>query len=168
MNVQSKRSRSHELGGPLQISFKLTRIPPFHFRVLRGVNTDTGPNLDSPSASNKNGCTRVAGASVGMMLSEELTSPARRTDPPSLPKVWRTSSRNVFTGSMTFLCLLFATPTGNAAWGSENSSYTSYELSLVLPDGRRVSIIHTGWLSRLQTDARELAKLMKLPLWERA
>ena len=48
-----------------------------------------------------------------------------------------------------------------------DSSYTSYELSLVLRDGRRAQVIHTGWLPRLQDDARELAELMKLPLWER-
>ena len=43
--------------------------------------------------------------------------------------------------------------------------YTAYELNLVLADGRRVNVLDHGNLERLQTDARQIAAFLRVPLW---
>ncbi|WP_341501363.1 hypothetical protein [Gallaecimonas sp. GXIMD4217] len=47
------------------------------------------------------------------------------------------------------------------------SSYTSYELNLVLPEGRRLNVMDHGNLERLHEDARRLAELLKVPVVSR-
>jgi hypothetical protein len=42
-------------------------------------------------------------------------------------------------------------------------SYYSYELNLVLADGRRINVIDHG---RIQEDARQLAEFLDKPLWD--
>lgn len=49
---------------------------------------------------------------------------------------------------------------------SENSTYQSYELNLVLADGRRINLVDHGSLSRLQADAARLAEFLERPLWD--
>lgn len=42
----------------------------------------------------------------------------------------------------------------------------SYELNLVLRDGRRVNVVDHGDLDDLRSDAAELSRLLVLPLWD--
>ncbi len=49
---------------------------------------------------------------------------------------------------------------------SSDSNYTSYELNLVLNDGRRVNIMDHGKLSALREDARLLSDALSVPVWD--
>ena len=49
--------------------------------------------------------------------------------------------------------------------GSDNSYY-SYELNLVMYDGRRVNVVDHGDLKRLRKDAQQLAQMLGKPLWD--
>jgi len=46
-----------------------------------------------------------------------------------------------------------------------DSSYTSYELNLVLADGRRINLVDHGNRKKLIADAQTLAKFLAVPLW---
>jgi hypothetical protein len=46
------------------------------------------------------------------------------------------------------------------------SSYHSYELNLVLDNGRRVNVIDHGSLRSLRDDARTLARFLNVPVWD--
>ena len=46
------------------------------------------------------------------------------------------------------------------------SSYYSYELNLVLGDGRRVNVTDHGSLRTLRDDARTLARFLGVPVWD--
>jgi hypothetical protein len=46
------------------------------------------------------------------------------------------------------------------------SSFTSYELNLVLQDGTRQNVVDHGNLDGLRADARELATFLVVPLWD--
>jgi len=49
---------------------------------------------------------------------------------------------------------------------SDKSSYTSYELNLVLHDGRRMNVVDHGNQAALQADAREVAAFLGVPVWD--
>ncbi|MEX0722797.1 MAG: hypothetical protein WD357_03070 [Gracilimonas sp.] len=49
---------------------------------------------------------------------------------------------------------------------SDNSSYHSYELNLILKDGNRHNVIDHGKLSALREDAKELSKFLGKPVWD--
>jgi hypothetical protein len=49
---------------------------------------------------------------------------------------------------------------------SKNSSYYSYELNLVLEDGRRLNVVDHGNLERLREDARRLGAFLGKPVWD--
>jgi len=51
---------------------------------------------------------------------------------------------------------------------SKNSSYFSYELNLVLQDGRRLNVIDHGNLERLRADAEKLSAFLGKPVWDAA
>ena len=46
------------------------------------------------------------------------------------------------------------------------SSYYSYELNLVLNDGKRITVIDHGNLKRLREDAQKLALFLGKPVWD--
>jgi hypothetical protein len=46
-----------------------------------------------------------------------------------------------------------------------DSSYTSYELNLVLADGKRINLIDHGNRKKLIADAQTLAEFLGVPLW---
>jgi hypothetical protein len=46
------------------------------------------------------------------------------------------------------------------------SSYYSYELNLVLNDGKRITVIDHGNLKRLREDAQQLALFLGKPVWD--
>ncbi len=46
------------------------------------------------------------------------------------------------------------------------TSYYSYELNLVLEDGKRVNVIDHGNLDQLRTDGRRLSGFLQKPLWD--
>ena len=46
------------------------------------------------------------------------------------------------------------------------SSYYSYELNLVLKDGRRIAVIDHGNLKRLREDAKRLSEFLGKPVWD--
>jgi hypothetical protein len=48
------------------------------------------------------------------------------------------------------------------------SSYTSYELNLVLENGRRVNVTDHGSVKALREDTRELARFLDVPVWDAA
>lgn len=50
----------------------------------------------------------------------------------------------------------------------DDSSYWSYELNMVLQDGRRVNVVDHGNLKRIKADARNLAAFLGVPLWDAA
>lgn len=49
---------------------------------------------------------------------------------------------------------------------SDNSSYYSYELNLILRDGNRVNVIDHGKLDQMRKDAAELSSFLGKPLWD--
>lgn len=48
---------------------------------------------------------------------------------------------------------------------SDKSSYYSYELNLVLDDGRRLNVIDHGNKNEILEDARELGEFLDVPVW---
>ena len=48
---------------------------------------------------------------------------------------------------------------------SDKSSYYSYELNLVLKDGRRLNVIDHGNKNEILNDARELGEFLDIPVW---
>ena len=48
----------------------------------------------------------------------------------------------------------------------DDSSFYSYELNLVLKDGRRMNVIDHGKYSRLREDAETLADFLDVPIWD--
>ena len=46
------------------------------------------------------------------------------------------------------------------------SSYTSYELNLVLDDGSRINVVDHGNLDRLRGDATTLSRFLSKPVWD--
>lgn len=46
------------------------------------------------------------------------------------------------------------------------SSYYSYELNLVLSDGKRMNVVDHGNQNRLRDDAATLADFLKIPVWD--
>ena len=64
--------------------------------------------------------------------------------------------------SIHALQLLCEYVTGN------KSSYYSYELNLVLDDGRRINVIDHGNLDRLRSDAQPLSRFLDKPVWDAA
>jgi hypothetical protein len=51
---------------------------------------------------------------------------------------------------------------------SKNSSYYSYELNLVLHDGSRVNVIDHGKLDAIRDEARRIADLLGVDVWDAA
>ncbi len=49
---------------------------------------------------------------------------------------------------------------------SGKNSYYSYELNLVLADGKRINVIDHGNLNRIREDARTLSLFLGKPLWD--
>lgn len=49
---------------------------------------------------------------------------------------------------------------------SENRSYYSYELNLVLDDGKRINVVDHGKLKVLRNDAEKLSQFLEKPLWD--
>ena len=50
----------------------------------------------------------------------------------------------------------------------DKSSYHSYELNLVLRDGRRINVVDHGNIARLREDAATLAAFLDRPVWDAA
>ena len=46
------------------------------------------------------------------------------------------------------------------------SSYYSYELNLVLNDGRRINVVDHGDLKRLRSDVKTLSQFLDKPVWD--
>ena len=46
-----------------------------------------------------------------------------------------------------------------------SSSYKSYEINLVLENGRRVNVMDHGNLSEIESSAREMARFLDVPVW---
>ena len=55
---------------------------------------------------------------------------------------------------------------GARGYRRHGSSYKSYELNLVLRDGRRMNVIDHGSLSVIREDAERVAALLDKPLWD--
>jgi hypothetical protein len=53
-----------------------------------------------------------------------------------------------------------------AEYISGKSSYYSYELNLVLEDGKRIPVVDYGNLGKIREDARTLALFLGRPLWD--
>jgi len=51
---------------------------------------------------------------------------------------------------------------------SDNSSYKSYELNLVLKDGRRVNVMDHGRREKIYEEAQTLSDLLNVPIWDSA
>ncbi len=49
---------------------------------------------------------------------------------------------------------------------SGKNSYYSYELNLVLGDGKRINVVDHGNLNRIREDAKTLAQFLGKPLWD--
>jgi hypothetical protein len=49
---------------------------------------------------------------------------------------------------------------------SGKTSYTSYELNLVLVDGSRINVVDHGNLQQLRADAQTLARFLDKPIWD--
>jgi hypothetical protein len=53
-----------------------------------------------------------------------------------------------------------------AEYISSKNSYYSYELNLVMVDGKRMTVVDHGNLDRIREDARTLAMFLGKPLWD--
>jgi hypothetical protein len=49
---------------------------------------------------------------------------------------------------------------------SGKSSYNSYELNLVLKDGKRINVMDHGDQTALNADAEVLARFLNVPIWK--
>jgi hypothetical protein len=49
---------------------------------------------------------------------------------------------------------------------SDDNSYRSYELNLVLKNGKRINVVDHGNETRLREDARTLARFIEKPVWD--
>ena len=49
---------------------------------------------------------------------------------------------------------------------SNDDSYRSYELNLVLKDGKRINVVDHGNESKLREDARTLSRFIEKPVWD--
>ncbi|MBI5099825.1 MAG: hypothetical protein HZB30_11365 [Nitrospirae bacterium] len=49
---------------------------------------------------------------------------------------------------------------------SDDNSYRSYELNLVLKDGKRINVVDHGNESKLREDARTLSRFIEKPVWD--
>lgn len=49
---------------------------------------------------------------------------------------------------------------------SSKNSYTSYELNLVLRDGKRINVVDHGNLEKLREDAKTLSSFLGKPVWD--
>lgn len=49
---------------------------------------------------------------------------------------------------------------------SSSSSYTSYELNLVMLDGKRLNVVDHGDVAQLRKDAAELGVFLEVPVWD--
>ena len=49
---------------------------------------------------------------------------------------------------------------------SKNGSYRSYELNLILKDGRRINVVDHGNRNKLLEDANTLAQFLGVPVWD--
>ena len=47
-----------------------------------------------------------------------------------------------------------------------DSSYTSYEINLVLHDAQRVTVVDHGSLKHIRRDAEQIAELIGVPVWD--
>jgi hypothetical protein len=48
----------------------------------------------------------------------------------------------------------------------KNSSYISYELNLILIDGKRINLVDHGNISQIRVDAQKLSRMMGVPVWD--
>jgi len=53
-----------------------------------------------------------------------------------------------------------------AEYISGKNSYYSYELNLVMADGKRITVVDHGNLDRIREDAQKLAMFLGKPLWD--
>lgn len=85
--------------------------------------------------------------------------------------VWkgRKSPREVFNVSelkdFTEIKNIYALQLVSEYCSGSKSSYTSYELNLVLADGKRICLVDHGNRKKLIDDAQTLADFLKVPLW---
>ncbi len=49
---------------------------------------------------------------------------------------------------------------------SKNGSYESYELNLVLQDGRRINVVDHGSTEQIDRDATKLGEFLGVPVWD--
>ena len=49
---------------------------------------------------------------------------------------------------------------------SDNKSYVSYELNLILRDGKRMNVVDHGDPLQLQEDAQKLSEFLDVPVWD--
>lgn len=49
---------------------------------------------------------------------------------------------------------------------AKEATFSSYEINLVLHDGRRVNVVDHGALSHIRRDARSIADLIGVPVWD--
>ncbi|KAA3640080.1 MAG: hypothetical protein DWP95_09270 [Proteobacteria bacterium] len=49
---------------------------------------------------------------------------------------------------------------------ANKNRYNSYELNLILDDGRRVAVVDHGNFEQILLDAEQLAKALQVPLWD--
>ena len=49
---------------------------------------------------------------------------------------------------------------------NKNKSYTSYELNLVMADGKRLNVVDHGDVAQIRKDAAELGVYLEVPVWD--
>jgi hypothetical protein len=49
---------------------------------------------------------------------------------------------------------------------SDNDTYRSYELNLILKDGKRINVVDHGNESKLREDAQTLSRFIEKPVWD--
>lgn len=50
--------------------------------------------------------------------------------------------------------------------GDEMAGFRSYELNLVMKDGRRVNVVCHGWLEKIRMQASTLSEFLGKPVWD--
>ncbi len=112
----------------------------------------------------------VVFAVVGACLYRFGTTP--RIFDRSLARFWRGRKEPTMmdvgppTDSSTPLSSIHALQLLSEFVSGSKSSYTSYELNLVLNDGRRINVVDHGNLKRLRSDAKTLSQFLDKPVWD--
>ena len=81
-------------------------------------------------------------------------------------RFWRNGDQGDQRGNLASIHALQLVPVQHTATEAGESSWTAYELLVVLGGGARVPVAQHGGLYHLRSDAQRLAEFLGVPVWD--